>query len=848
MSMSRAVSSLAYILGEAQTSTLRTFSLFLKSFGTFTSRNEPPLDLHIPLPHPYLTNEIRQEEMASLLEELANPTRSCIACTGGYGMGKSALALLAVHDLSAMAAFERRRWINCHALTDTSHFLQVLAAQMGVPAADFSPSACRTRLETIVAAIQRLYPAGRTLIVLDDLDHLYFLDKSFTDAAIEALAKIQGLTLLLTVNGWAATPPPVVEWSLDLKALTQEKAEYLFHSIYPVPFQRKELSELLKLVGTVPQHVVVLAILAYEKRLKLVDLLQIIDDPEKNLLGFKMEGHKSLEASIQAYTPEDRLGRDPHALRVFHVLASLPGGLPRDRLSSYVGLPPVAIDSICDQLANLSLIRTDHPGHLMLTKPARDYALRFSEFDEQTRQLLLSELISLAEIPKNKLRPGTPEFLETVRQFEHDKTSLESILFSFLDQHLPIAVEAALRYLAPRCAVRPSLKLATKAVEVAQKISDQRLIAHTLQTLGEVNFNIGMFDAEAVLGRAEVLFNSCEDEDSVIHGLECRFLMSEIWMRSGHYPTDKYAPAFADAVQLSSTLSSEAGRRCHAHGLLRQASLTTDERRSQKLFQTAQAIFQDLEDDYGVALCALRLGKLPLADAATKFQEWGDLEASARCYHSVVSSTVEYIKVNNLRKTYLERKGGSANSKVLESLRKAIDIYKLLGRNLDAAFCQYHLAQHLPPAEAVTLYSPAIHVFHTSAFTHHRERATLDMCYSLVEGKHYSEAITELEVLQNKIGYCGQIFVVRSRELLAECHCRLNATHSALQAVRGVLDALAQLDSEWLNEIELLTPTYTNLLAMLEGPSNIPPATAFETHAQGAHRFIQLDDEQSQPE
>ncbi|KAF8146953.1 hypothetical protein K438DRAFT_491142 [Mycena galopus ATCC 62051] len=300
-----------------------------------------------------------------------------------------------------------------------------------------------------------------------------------------------------------------------------EKAEYLFHSIYPVPFQKMELSELLELVGAVPQYVVILAHLAYEKRLQPADLLEIIDDPEMNLLGVEMEGHKSLETSMKAFAPEDRLERDPHALRVFHVLASLPGGIPRDRLRSYVGLPLETIDSICDQLANLSFLQSEHTGHLMLTKPVRDYALRFSGFDEQTGRVLLAQVISLAEIPKSRLRPGTPEFSQTVRQFENDKANLENILFTFLDQNLPIAVEAALRYSTPRCAVRPSLKLTAKAVDVAEKSSDPRLLAHALRSLGEVQYNSGDFSGEYVLGRAELLFHQWEDEDSVINALEC---------------------------------------------------------------------------------------------------------------------------------------------------------------------------------------------------------------------------------------------------------------------------------------------------------------------------------------
>ncbi|KAJ7210986.1 hypothetical protein C8J57DRAFT_1400312 [Mycena rebaudengoi] len=825
MSMSRVVSSFSSILGEAQaiqTSTLHNFSLFLKSFGTLTAQNESVTNLHIPKKHYYLTKDIRQEEMAALLRELANPTRSCIACTGGYGMGKSALALLAIHDPSVAAVFDRRCWINCHAFTDPLHFLQVLATQMGVPPAEFPPSACGTRLETIVVAIQRLYPAGRTLIVLDDLDHLYFLDKSFTDAAIKALANIPGLTLFLTVNGWTPAPPPVVEWSLQLKALTQAMAEYLFHSIYPVPFQRRELAELVRVVGAVPQYIVVLANLAYEKYLQPADLLRIIDDPATNLLGAKVDGHKSLEASMRAYAPEDRLGRDPHALRVFHVLAALPGGIPRDRLRSYVGLPSETIDSICNQLANLSFTQIEHTGHLMLMKPVRDYALRFSEFDDQTRQVLLSQVISLAEMAKSRLRPGTAEFVKTVRRFENEKANLENILFTFLDQNIPIAIEAVVRYLTPLCAVKPSLKLGEKAVEVAEKYSDSRLLAQALRTFAEARHSSGDLGAEWLFARAEVLFDNWDDEDSVISALECRALKTR--------------------VKLSSTLSSESGKRCHAHGILKLASWTRNYSHSQKLVETAQAIFKDLEDDYGLAQCALRLGKLTLSDAAGKFQDFGDLAMVARCYSDIVSENVEYIKVNNFsRDAYLTRSGGS--DEVLSLLRKAIDIYELLGRHLDVAFCQYHLAQLLPPSEAITLYSRAIHQFKFFAFTHHRERATLDMCYSLVEEGNYSEAIPYLEGLQEIIGYCGQIFVVRCGELLTECHCRLNAVRPALQAVRGTLVALQQLDSDELEEIELLTPIYTNLLAALDGPSNTPPAIAFETHAQGHDRFIELAEE-----
>ncbi|KAG1813019.1 hypothetical protein EV424DRAFT_1566121 [Suillus variegatus] len=71
----------------------------------------------------------------------------------------------------------------------------IKCSEMGVPCTEFSPSAGEAQLETLVAAIQRLSVVHR-VIVLDDLDHLYALDKSFTDAVIKSLSSIDKLILV----------------------------------------------------------------------------------------------------------------------------------------------------------------------------------------------------------------------------------------------------------------------------------------------------------------------------------------------------------------------------------------------------------------------------------------------------------------------------------------------------------------------------------------------------------------------------------------------------------------------------------------------------------------------------
>jgi tetratricopeptide (TPR) repeat protein len=384
---------------------------------------------------------------------------------------------------------------------------------------------------------------------------------------------------------------------------------------------------------------------------------------------------------------------------------------------------------------------------------------------------------------KGSLRPGTPDFPRNVQQIRADKINNDNILFTFLGIDSPIAVEAALRVLKLRCAVKPSLKLAAKVVEVAER-KKMHLLPFALQTEGEARYNSGDFFARVSLERAETLFSTSTDDASVVGEMVCHVLRSESATRGAPIDNSKEWKQAAEYARTRlSTLSSETGKRGHSHNLLalQVAELSRDSEEQNKLVSEARTPFEGLGDGYGLTLCDVysERSRLPI-DLALKFQDFGDFERAAKCYqnafcsviHPVVhliadaSGSIEYIKVNGIRELILEVV--TRLPQLLDWIKKAIDLYELLGRNLDAAFCRYHLAQLLPPAEAIDLYSHAIYQFGRFTFTHHRERATLDQCYSLVEAKEYSAAIPTLERLQHGIRYCGEIFQLRCQELLVE--------------------------------------------------------------------------------
>ncbi|KAG2119988.1 hypothetical protein BD769DRAFT_1024756 [Suillus cothurnatus] len=820
----------------------RFFSL-IPSIFTYTTTEGSD----VPKLHPSWVAHIRQQELASIIEELIDHDQphSCIACTGGHGIGKSVLVLQAIHDPSVSATFRHRCWIDCHVVTDTSNFLEILAREMGVPHTEFSPFGGGAQLETLVTAIRR-FAVVRRVIVLDDLDHLYALDKSFTDEVIKLLSSIDKLVLVLTIIGWTSAPPREIEWSLQLKPLSLERARFLFQSIYPVPLQRDTLDKLLARVRGIPQYIMILAHLAYQSQLQLKDLIQIVDDPQNNLLSMQIDHDvKSLEESIRAYPPEDRL--DHHALYVFRFLASLPRGISQNQLQTLVGLPMDTFASVCKQMSALAYFDSEPGDHLVLSRPLQEYAVRTSTLDPRTQDIHLKRLIALIET-KGNLRPGTLDFPQNVQQFTEQKINIENILFTFLDIDSPIAVEAALQFLKPRCAVKPSLKLAAKVVEVAER-KKMHLLPYALQTEGEALHNSVYLGAPELLARAEALFSTSKDDASVVGEMECHVLRTESTARGVvHGNKEEWKQAAEYACARLSTLSSEIGKRGYAHSLLTLAQLSEDTKERTTLVTDAHTLFKDLDDGYGLILCDFysQMSVQSVVNLALEFQAFRDFAMAATCYrtafHSTIQSviqrtsrrraSVEYIKVLRIREPIIEVV--NSHPQVLDLLKKAIDLYELLGRNLDVAFCQYHLAQLLPPAKAIDLYSKAIYQFGCSTFTHHRERSTLDQCYSLMESEEYSAAIPILEILQHRIGYCGKIFHLRCKELLVECHCRLNARRPALQAVRETIKTMEEFEAS--PELQ----RYKQLLAALDGINTMPLIAFYETVYEGHARLVEV--------
>ena len=725
-----------------------------------------------------------------LASAMISGNSSTLACIGAPGMGKSTVALIAVRSSHVAEHFQKHRyWIPCSSITNLTHtaFLDLLDAGLGLQsnvADSEGTSSTNDRLSFTVSNLRNRLV--NQLLVLDDFDGVWSLDGEFARSTLDLLSSIPNITVLVTIQGWMTAPP--VDWFLRLEPLSLQSSLKLFLSTYPITGSTEVLKELLKRVGFVPQSIVILAHVAYKNDVGLDVLLRLVDQGEDQLLDYKAEGMKTMTESFNLSPARG----DLNALSVLRIMSVLPGGILREHIHTYAPhLTSEAIDSTCDALSNLSLAQHGPDGRLVLLPSIRAYATKYAQLDTSSRDALFTQLISLVDLSKGRICPGEPNFLSSVRRFESDKANTESILSSGLDARCTVAIEAAIAYSKPLCAMKPSLSIALKAVSLARDQNDMALLARSLQSLGEIYYALESSFGNALntLAEASDLFQQLGDDRS--HA-ECQILWYEISHRGA---PQKPLDGFRRAVSLSKSFTDRAGRLCHAHSLLKILNFTSPSEQS-RLLAHAEGIFEELQDKHGTALCRMRkvIANEDLEDLSTTLRDLGDFVGVAKCQWKVAARAIHYSDMKLIVppqwRDHLQRMLEREDlAHAIKALRKALEIYLLLDHRLDAAFCRFALGQLVSDLEAVPLYEKAIAQFNLSAFTFHRERCTLDLCIKLARMGRYSDAIPMLEYLQHRITYVGKPYVLRCKELLTECYCKLGEHRPAVKTLQGLLES-----------------------------------------------------------
>ncbi|KAJ6556115.1 hypothetical protein B0H19DRAFT_1071248 [Mycena capillaripes] len=332
------------------------------------------------------------------------------------GMGKTTLAMAALHHPAIMDKYSARHFISCESANTSVDLIIQIGLHLGL-----EPS---SQLSKII--ITHFKQCGPLLLVLDNFETPWEPSESRGDIEkfLSLLADIPSLALLITMRG--AERPGKVKWTrpflVPLEPLSLSASRKIFFEVADVPDAGEEpaLDELLDLSGSLPLAVSLMAnIASYEGYSATLSRWQIENTA---LLSDGHNKRSNLEKSITLSLSSPRLSSSPHAKNLISLLSLLPDGIrAEDLIAGRVPIPDV--HKCQSLLVRTSLAYIDAHGCLKALCPIREYIRRVhppaTSISRPLRvyfQDLLQLWESRRELPSSNLAPRLVGYLGNINE------------------------------------------------------------------------------------------------------------------------------------------------------------------------------------------------------------------------------------------------------------------------------------------------------------------------------------------------------------------------------------------------------------------------------------------------
>ena len=357
-----------------------------------------------------------------------------IALIGAGGIGKTSIALAALHDDRIKQHFgENRRFIRCDEFLATrNQFLRRLSKVIGSEIEN---------PENLASLRQSL--SLKMLIVLDNAESI--LDPEGPSAReiyadVNELARSSNICLLITSR--ITTIPPDCE-TFDIPILSMEAARDAFHRIYRHGGRSSSIDDILEQLEFHLLSITLLATVAQQNRWSAKRLVAEWTERRTAVLDAKHSGSLAgtIELSLASPTFQE-LG--PDAREFLEVVAFFPQGINEENI--HWQYPTISSASkMLDEFCVLSLTyRND--GFVTMLAPLRDH-LRPKE---PASSLLLgtTKECYFARLSGN-VHPGKPGF-EEARWITSEDVNVEHLLdiFTTIDGNSEIVWNACSRFMA----------------------------------------------------------------------------------------------------------------------------------------------------------------------------------------------------------------------------------------------------------------------------------------------------------------------------------------------------------------------------------------------------------------
>jgi tetratricopeptide (TPR) repeat protein len=322
----------------------------------------------------------REREVAEVVEALLADKPQPLPILGGPGMGKTTIALKALHEKRVAERFRDRRWfVRCDGVKSRKDLAGAIAGTLDLP---ITPSVEQTVLEELATA-----PAA---LVLDNAETPLDADGPKVEELLSMLANIESLALVVTIR--SRKRPRGVPWrtSTEPQRLADTAAAETFVAVSGKPqfATDPDLSRLLVALDGVPLAVTLMARFA-----EVFESLQPVWQRwTKKRAEMLRDGEEPDRLKNIAVSYELSIGvLSEGARRLLSVLAMLPGGVADIDLEGVFADP----DEPADELRRRALVFEEGPRLRMLA-PLREYVMAAHPPEEEDARRVMEHYLGLA--------------------------------------------------------------------------------------------------------------------------------------------------------------------------------------------------------------------------------------------------------------------------------------------------------------------------------------------------------------------------------------------------------------------------------------------------------------------
>ncbi|KAJ7847570.1 hypothetical protein B0H14DRAFT_3675367, partial [Mycena olivaceomarginata] len=330
----------------------------------------------------------RESELEVLIDVLmADPSR--VAILGAGGMGKTTLAMAALHHPKVANKYQTRHFISCESAHTRDSLVVIIGSHLGLDTSSTSEG-----------AVLALLSAGQpSLMILDNFETPWEVleGQAKVEAFLALLADIPHVALLLTMRG--AERPGKIQWThpfiRPLMPLNRTAARQTFIEIADVIDDGSKVDQLLDITDNIPLAVQLVAGVAVSVGCQ--DTIRRWNLERTALFSAGYDKRSNLEISIGLSLSSPRLQSVPHAVELLSLMSLLSDGISDlDLIQSNIPIPD--IPNCKTTLVRTSLAYVDHAGRFKVLAPVRDYIHRVRPPSLRLVQPLRKYLIDLLKL------------------------------------------------------------------------------------------------------------------------------------------------------------------------------------------------------------------------------------------------------------------------------------------------------------------------------------------------------------------------------------------------------------------------------------------------------------------